>query len=113
MLIKIQKNFSFVGPKGEPSHLKINQFFVAFSDCNIGFHLVPGDYPGIGQLGHFSNISDTNRCGSKCLGTAGCMSYEYSTTDRECNLNSVAAPSEGIHKDYAFCVAGNKSVLQM
>ena len=82
---------------------------IIFSDCKEGFHLVPGDYPGWGQVGHFANISDTDKCGAKCLSTAGCRSYEYSTTEKKCNLNTVAAPSDGIHKDYAFCVSGISS----
>ena len=76
----------------------------------VGFHLVPGDYPGMGQVGSYTNVSDTDECGRLCLlNTAGCRSYEYSTTEKKCNLNTVAAPSDGIHKDYAFCVAGNST----
>ena len=85
------------------------QIFVKFSDCKEGFHLVPGDYPGWGQVGYFPNIADTDECGTKCLSTAGCRSYEYSTTERICNLNTVDAPSQNIYKDYAFCVSGNSS----
>ena len=71
----------------------------------VGFHLVPGDYPGMGQVGSYTNVSDTDECGRLCLlNTAGCRSYEYSRTERRCNLNIVDAPTKGVYKDYAFCV---------
>ena len=61
-------------------------------------------------MGSFSNIPNNDECGMKCLSTAGCRSYEYSPTEKKCNLNTVDAPSRGIYKDYAFCVAGNSLV---
>ena len=58
-------------------------------------------------MGSDTNIADTNECGKLCEDNPICRSYEYSNTVRKCNLNAVAAPSEGIYKDYAFCVSGD------
>ena len=82
--------------------------FSKISDCKKGFRLVPGDYPGWGQVGSQPNIADTDKCGKLCKDNPFCRSYEYSNTKRQCNLNAVAAaPSQGIYEDYAFCVSGD------
>ena len=93
------------------SNVKVIILFFKISECKKGFHLVPGDYPGWGQLGSYTNIEDTEKCGSLCQSTAGCLSYEFSTSERKCNLNSAIAPSQGIYKDYAFCVTGNFKII--
>ena len=68
-----------------------------------GFELVPGDIAGSGDLGNYRNLSDTNKCGSFCLNTTGCWSYEYSKTYKECQINSGQKPDSPQSGDYAFC----------
>ena len=38
-----------------------------------------------------------------------CRSYEYSATEKKCNLNTDASPTAGVYRDYAFCVMENLS----
>ena len=90
------------------SNVKVIILFFKISECKKGFHLVPGDYPGWGQLGSL-RIEDTDTCGSLCKSTAGCWSYEFSKSERKCNLNTAIAPTQGIYEDYVFCVAGDFS----
>ena len=77
------------------------------SVCKDGFKLIPGDVPGRGEFGSngkFSNISDTDQCGTLCLANLWCKSYEYSATEKCCNLNRKAEPTDSnIYKDYSFC----------
>ena len=75
-----------------------------FLACMEGFHLVPGDIAGLGDLGHLNNISDTEICGMLCLNSTGCKSYEFSRTENWCNLNSADTPNEPEFIDQAFCV---------
>ena len=89
------------------SNVKVIILFFKISECKKGFHLVPGDYPGWGQVGSHTNIADTDECGKLCEDNPSCRSYEYSNTDGKCNLNTVASPSQGIYQDYAFCVSGD------
>ena len=42
---------------------------------------MPGDIPGWGQAGSFSEIADTEACGKACQEVPRCRSYEYSATD--------------------------------
>ena len=83
------------------------------SVCKDGFKLIPGDVPGRGEFGSngkFSNISDTDQCGTLCLANLWCKSYEYSATEKCCNLNRKAEPTDPkIYKDYSFCsLKGNE-----
>ena len=76
------------------------------SNCRDGFELIPGDIPGWGQFGNagkFSNIEDTDKCGQLCLANSHCKSYEYSETEKKCNLNRASKPNRGVYKDYSFC----------
>ena len=68
-----------------------------------GFRLVPGDIAGYGNLGYHNNIADTDKCGSFCLNTTGCWSYEYSKTTKACHLNSGQNPDLPQSGDFAFC----------
>ena len=69
-----------------------------------------GDYPGWGQVGSYSDVRFTWECAELCIYQThpACRSYEYSTTEKICNLNTVGGPTEGKYKDYAFCVASKK-----
>ena len=83
------------------------------SVCKDGFKLIPGDVPGRGEFGSngkFSNISGTDQCGTLCLANLWCKSYEYSATEKCCNLNRKAEPTDPrIYKDYSFCsLKGNE-----
>ena len=75
-------------------------------DCKDGFQLVPGDILGWGQIGSTGNVKDTDGCGDLCRNTTGCKSYEYSTTEKICNLNTDSEPTAEVYRNYAFCVAG-------
>ena len=88
----------------------LNQILLYISPaCGPGFKLEPGDIPGWGQAGSFSNIADTEACGEACQDVSRCRSYEYSATEKKCNLNTDASPTAGVYRDYAFCVMENFS----
>ena len=78
-----------------------------------GFHLVPGDFAGYGDLAYYGNISDTDVCWRLCLNTPRCKSYEFSRTENWCNLNSVDEPNSPQCGDYTFCAkTGDISLLK-
>ena len=85
------------------------KFCIYLPACSPGFELEPGDIPGWGQAGSFSNIADTEACGEACQDVSRCRSYEYSATEKKCNLNTDASPTAGVYRDYAFCVMENFS----
>ena len=89
---------------------KKRNFEAKASACGVNFNLVEGDYPGWGQVGSYSDVLSTDQCAWICLyqTSPACRSYEYSITERHCNLNTVERPTEGKYKDYAFCVASKK-----
>ena len=88
----------------------LNQILLYISPaCGPGFKLEPGDIPGWGQAGSFSNLADTEACGEACQDVSRCRSYEYSATEKKCNLNTDASPTAGVYRDYAFCVMENFS----
>jgi len=94
--------------------------------CAEGFRLVPGDIPGNGQVDlrstgerSISDVSDTAACAELCIATDGvpfftqqglsghkfpCKSYEYSASEKICNLNRASVPTRDAVRDYAFCV---------
>ena len=78
-----------------------------FLACMEGFQLIPGDLAGnqyYGDLGDYGNISDTNACGRLCLNSTECKSYEFSSWNNWCLLNSADTPYANKTQDYALCV---------
>lgn len=73
-----------------------------FPVCPDGYSEKSGDIPGWGQIGKRS-APNVIECGKLCDGASGCWSFEYSTTEKFCNLNRDANPRVGAYKDYAFC----------
>ena len=76
--------------------------------CPDGYKLQPGDIPGSGQIGGNPSIeTDVLGCSIRCNELASCCSFEYSPTEKYCNLNKDCSPTESVQKDYAFCTKGN------
>merc|ERR1719244_1696468 len=74
------------------------------SECFDGFHLMSGDIPGMGQIDRYKNgQTDNVGCGRLCESNEECCSYEFSPTDKLCNLNKDCKPNAEKHKDYIFC----------
>ena len=70
--------------------------------------LIPGDIPGVGQIGSNPSIEESILdCSDRCIGETNCCSFEYSATEKKCNLNSDCQPSQAVYKDYSFCSKGN------
>merc|ERR1719318_1083726 len=75
----------------------------AQSMCPNGFKMAEGDIPGWGQIK--GKISTTYfGCGQECAKNQGCCSFEYSSTEKLCNLNSGCKPTVQPYKDYKFCI---------
>merc|ERR1712226_103453 len=94
---------------------KKRNFEAEASACGVNFNLVEGDYPGWGQVGSHSDVWSTDECAWICLyqTSPACRSYEYSNTERHCNLNTVDRPTDKRkYKDYAFCVANSDIISQ-
>ena len=72
------------------------------NSCGEGFELIPGDIPGDGVLGRVK-VGDTDECAELCLNNNQCRSYEYSVTEKWCNLNRELKPTEPVYGDYFFC----------
>ena len=83
-----------------------------FSDfCPAGFLLRPGDIPGRGQIGNNPSTETTiSDCSDRCNREPNCCSFEYSATEKKCNLNRDCQPTRGVHKDYRFCSKGKDSL---
>ena len=80
-----------------------------FSDfCPAGFLLRPGDIPGRGQIGNNPSTEATiSDCSNRCNSQPNCFSFEYSATEKKCNLNRDYLPTQDVYKDYSFCSKGN------
>merc|ERR1719312_2344450 len=74
-------------------------------DCPQGYKLTPGDIPGWGDSikpGGYLN-QNMGQCKDLCNANNLCCSFEWSPTERRCNLNQECVPTEGKYKDYLFC----------
>ena len=85
-----------------------------FSACPAGFVLLPGDIDGWGQIGNNPSSEATiSDCSDRCnmynvlYIEPHCCSFEYSATEKKCNLNRDCQPTQGVYKDYSFCSKGN------
>jgi len=81
--------------------------FCSASLCPDGYKYNEGDIKGWGQIGSSTDVPRVEACAKKCNDDADCNSFEYSSTELTCNLNSDVNPTEGKEKwgDYAFCSA--------
>ena len=75
-----------------------------FTGCSDGYNLVPGDTPGWGLQIRGRIKTDNQGCAKLCNKEKNCCSYEYSPTEKLCNLNKDCKPSAEIYKDFSFCV---------
>ena len=90
--------------RGSNSLLMLDFFIV----CPAGFVLIPGDLPGMGQIESNPSIEESVLdCSDKCNDETNCCSFEYSGTEKKCNLNSDCQPTQAVYKDYSFCSKGN------
>ena len=81
-----------------------------FSVCPAGSVLLSGDIPGRGQVGsNPSNETTISDCSDRCNSEPNCCSFEYSATEKKCNLNKDCRPTHDVYKDYSFCSKGNFS----
>merc|ERR1712126_237394 len=74
-------------------------------DCPQGYKLTPGDIPDWGNSikpGGYLN-QNIGQCKDLCNANNLCCSFEWSPTERRCNLNQECVPTEGKYKDYLFC----------
>ena len=91
--------------------LKHNNKPLLFSVCPAGFVFLPGDIPGVGQIGSNPSTEATiSDCSDRCNREPNCCSFEYSATEKKCNLNRDCQPTRGVHKDYRFCSKGKDSL---
>ena len=74
--------------------------------AGVGYVLNVGDIPGWGQIGSTTTENSISGCSDRCDGEPECCSFEYSKTEKKCNLNTGCTPTTGEYKDYAFCVKG-------
>ena len=77
--------------------------------CSAGFEEKEGDVPGWGLSirGGFE-AATTNDCAAQCKAEAECCSYEWSPTEKKCNLNKECLPTASKYKDYHFCALKGK-----
>ena len=83
----------------------INDKIWSISDCPQGYQLTQGDIPGWGNSikpGGYLN-QNIGQCKDLCNANNLCCSFEWSPTERRCNLNQECVPTEGKYKDYLFC----------
>ena len=77
------------------------------STCPVQYTNYAGDVPGWGSIQSLLSINNDTSCAKHCDLTSGCCSFEYSPTERRCNLNRECKPTRAeVHKNYTFCVKG-------
>ena len=75
--------------------------------CPDRYVLKEGDIPGWGQIGHNKTVVATiTDCSNMCNNEPNCCSFEYSRTDKKCNLNTGCIPTQNKYLDYRFCAKG-------
>ena len=77
--------------------------------CPEGYILVEGDVGGYGNVGDPSSVPDQDlgSCATLCNNLPNeCCSFEWSLTEKKCNLNQECAPTGNKFRDYLFCVKG-------
>ena len=52
---------------------------------------------------YFDNSVFLFRCWKECVSSSDCCSYEYSPTEKECNLNKKCEPEEKKIGDFLYC----------
>jgi hypothetical protein len=73
-------------------------------DCPQGYLSREGDVPGYGtEIKGKQNANVVTDCSSKCDIDPNCCSFEWSPTEKLCNLNRTCEPTEAKYKDYYFC----------
>ena len=73
--------------------------------CATGYTPVSGDCLGPGNVGSLWNVPNTEECADQCSGDSRCSSYEFSTTEQKCNLNTCTNYNENQpYLDYVLCV---------
>jgi hypothetical protein len=82
------------------------------STCPVQYHIEAGDVPGWGSISGLHSINSVSSCAEHCDLTYGCCSFEYSLTERRCNLNRECKPTTTVYKDYAYCVKGSTCPVQ-
>ena len=78
-------------------------------ECPEGYILVEGDVGGYGNVGDPPSVPDQDlgSCAALCNDLPDdCCSFEWSPTERRCNLNQECAPTKNKFRDYLFCVKG-------
>ena len=74
--------------------------------CPSPYTEIPGDVGDWGSLESHSSIDNILSCARLCDGNPACCSFEYSPTEKKCNLNKECKPTRQVYKDYAFCAKG-------
>jgi len=82
--------------------------------CPAGYHFADGDVPGWDQFGReMDNKRDTLKlCAADCNDRANCLSFEWSPTSKQCNLNQVLHPSLSRFEDFIFCQSRKDTVIE-
>merc|ERR1719187_1868372 len=73
--------------------------------CPDGYRLLPGDKPGWGDIGSF-RVNSLHECTNKCNERHDCRAFEYSPTEKICNLNNRDVANHPKYKDYITCAKG-------
>jgi len=73
--------------------------------CPNGYVGIVGDLPNGDQFGGglTKTATSVDACGADCSGTSGCLSFEWSPSEKKCFRNQLQTPTQGAHKDFLFC----------
>mmetsp|Transcript_53790 Transcript_53790/g.149263 ORF Transcript_53790/g.149263 Transcript_53790/m.149263 type:complete len:473 (-) Transcript_53790:108-1526(-) len=73
--------------------------------CPEGYQYIAGDVPGSDQFGREDKLKrpKLELCAKECNKQPLCMSFEWSPTKFQCNLNKIAEPKAGRYLDFTFC----------
>ena len=76
--------------------------------CPSGYKSKTGDIPGWGEsLASYPRTSRA-QCAQACSELPKCMSFEHSTKELKCNLNTEVEPTAPKYNDYVFCAKSGK-----
>mmetsp|Transcript_51553 Transcript_51553/g.149718 ORF Transcript_51553/g.149718 Transcript_51553/m.149718 type:complete len:302 (+) Transcript_51553:65-970(+) len=75
------------------------------ADCPPGYEQIVGDVPRCDHFGRGCENykASVEHCGEDCSNRTACLSFEWSPSGRQCNLNRIAEPMRQKFLDFIFC----------
>ena len=80
---------------------------VPSAGCPDSYSYVVGRVIGSATVSQVMNVNNIAACAQHCHANSDCCSFEYSPTEKECNLNEECQSNGPAYPNQVFCVKGN------